>query len=49
MLSTWVRKISKTKEFFEGARINPEHYQHLPFKNSYGNLVRMFELRNWYI
>ncbi len=49
MLSTWVRKISKTKEFFQGASILPEHYHNIGFKNSYDNVVKMFELRNWYI
>lgn len=49
MLSTWVRNITKTKEFFQGASILPEHFQQLPFKNNYSNLVKMFELRNWYM
>lgn len=26
MLSTWLRKVTKTKEFFQGASILPEHY-----------------------
>lgn len=49
MLSTWVRKLSKTKEFYQGASILPENFQQLPFKNNYSNLVKMFELRNWYM
>lgn len=49
MLSTWLRKVSKTKDFYQGASILPEHYQYNPFKNNYQNLVKMFELRNWYI
>ena len=49
MLSTWVRKISKTKEFFQGGSILPENFKNLPFKNNYSNLVKMFELRNWYM
>lgn len=49
MLSTWLRKVSKTKEFFQGASILPEHYHNVTFKNNYENVVKMFELRNWYI
>ena len=49
MLSTWLRRVTKTKEYFQGGSILPEHYQSLPFKNNSDNLVRMFELRNWYM
>ena len=49
MLSTWLRKVTKTKEFFQGASILPEHYNNIQFKNNFKNIATMFELRNWYI
>lgn len=49
MISSWIRKVTKTKEFLDGARILPEHVQNLPFKNDANKLAHMFELRNWYV
>jgi len=49
MLSTWIRKVTRTKEFFDGARILPEHVGSMNFKNDFSKVAHMFELRNWYI
>ena len=49
MLTTWIRRVTKSKEFFDGAKILPEHTRLLPFQNNTDNLTQMFELRSWFI
>jgi hypothetical protein len=42
MLSTWLRKITNTKQFYQGASIKPEDYRIIPFENNMRNLGKMF-------
>jgi hypothetical protein len=49
MISNWIRKIARNKEFTEGARLEIERFNYLPFKNSFNNVIAMFEVRKWYV
>lgn len=42
-------KLIRRKEVIEGGRITLKNFRALPFNNRVGNLVRMFELRDWFI
>lgn len=49
MIRAFVNKLSRRKEVVEGGRISLSNFRGLPFNNKVGNLVRMFELRDWFI
>lgn len=45
MISTFWRRISKSRAFKEGARIKASNFNHVPFENNYNKLVEMYQAR----
>jgi hypothetical protein len=49
MIRSIFYKLIKRKEVLEGGRIKLGDFRGLPFNNRVHNLIRMFELRDWFI
>jgi hypothetical protein len=45
IIASFWRRISKNKEFVEGARINFTDFSYVPFQNNYRKLAQMHEIR----
>lgn len=49
MIRQMFQRVARRRESIEGARIDINNFRGLPFNNRVKNLIRMFELRDWFI
>lgn len=49
MIRNLFHRLAKRRESIEGARIDMNDFRGLPFDNKVKNLIRMFELRDWFV
>jgi len=48
-MSLWKNLFKKQRWHYLPAQIESSRFENMPFRHSFSNLVRMFDLRMWYI